>query len=93
MWELHLTRVFQKSFRRLPSHAQEAILAFLAEHEVGLASPSEIARLKKLKGHKDAYRLRFGAVRVGVFLDEKRKLVVMDFAGSRGDFYKHFPPR
>ena len=53
------------------------------------ASISEIKGLKKLKGFKDAYRVRLGDYRLGVFINKD----TVQFARfiHRKDIYKLFP--
>ena len=49
----------------------------------------EIANVKKLKGHKSAYRVRIGDYRIGVFVEGSQ----VEFARvvHRKDIYKVFP--
>jgi mRNA interferase RelE/StbE len=49
----------------------------------------QIRNLKKLKGHKSAYRVRMGEYRLGFFY-EKRKVIFTCFL-HRKDIYKYFP--
>lgn len=50
---------------------------------------SEIPNLKKLSGHKSAYRIRIGDYRVGIFVEGNK----VEFARvvHRKDIYKIFP--
>jgi mRNA interferase RelE/StbE len=50
---------------------------------------NEIPNLKKLSGHKSAYRIRIGDYRIGIFVDGKN----IQFARvvHRKDIYKLFP--
>ena len=52
-------------------------------------SPWEIRSIKKLKGHKGAYRIRCGNYRVGVFIESS--LVTFAAIALRKDIYKKFP--
>lgn len=52
-------------------------------------SPWEIPSLKKLKGHKSAYRIRSGNYRIGVFIENNE--VIFAAIGNRKDIYKKFP--
>ena len=49
----------------------------------------QIKNVKKLSGHKSAYRYRIGEYRLGVFY-EKRKAIFTCFM-HRKDIYKYFP--
>ena len=50
---------------------------------------SEISHIKKLSGHKSAYRIRIGDYRIGIFVDGNK----VQFARvlNRKDIYKLFP--
>jgi mRNA interferase RelE/StbE len=50
---------------------------------------SDIPQIKKLAGHKNAYRIRIGTFRIGIFLEGNR----IQFARilDRKDIYKVFP--
>lgn len=52
-------------------------------------SLNDISNLKKLSGHKSAYRVRIGDYRVGIFIDGNK----VQFARivHRKDIYKVFP--
>ena len=50
---------------------------------------SEIPNLKKLKGHKSAYRIKLGEYRIGIFVEGK--VVEMARLIHRKDIYKVFP--
>lgn len=50
---------------------------------------SQLPSLKKLSGHKSAYRIRIGDYRIGIFID--RNLVQFGRIAHRKDIYKLFP--
>lgn len=50
---------------------------------------SEIPNLKKLKGHKYAFRIKIGDYRIGIFVEDK--IVEMARVVHRKDIYKVFP--
>jgi mRNA interferase RelE/StbE len=49
----------------------------------------EIPNLKKLKGHKSAYRIRIGDYRLGLFFENSRILLARFL--HRKEIYKIFP--
>ena len=49
----------------------------------------EIANVKKLKGHSEAYRLRIGNYRLGFYYDTET--IVLQRFVKREDIYKLFP--
>lgn len=50
---------------------------------------SEIAGIKKLAGHSNAYRIRIGNYRLGFFLIENS--IRLTIFADRKDIYKYFP--
>ncbi|MBN8705420.1 MAG: type II toxin-antitoxin system RelE/ParE family toxin [Bacteroidetes bacterium] len=50
---------------------------------------TEIRNLKKLKGFQDAYRIRIGNYRIGIFIDGEK--VTFARVIHRKDIYKEFP--
>ena len=50
---------------------------------------SEIPNLKKLKGHKSAFRIKIGDYRIGIFI--KGRTVEMARVVHRKDIHKVFP--
>jgi mRNA interferase RelE/StbE len=50
---------------------------------------SEIPNLKKLKGHKSAFRIKIGDYRIGIFVENN--VVEMARVVHRKDIYKVFP--
>ncbi len=51
--------------------------------------PSEIGNIKKLKGHKTAYRVRCGSYRIGLFIEKEVALFATVL--PRKDIYTKFP--
>jgi mRNA interferase RelE/StbE len=49
----------------------------------------QIQSIKKLKGHKTAYRIRSGNYRVGIFIEKTE--VIFAAIAPRKDIYKKFP--
>lgn len=91
MYTVAVTPAFRKSLRKIPVDAQRRIKAFFDEREGSIDQPAELPHWKPLQGHPGYFRLRFGAYRVGVYLDEEKHLFSLRFVGPRGDFYKRFP--
>jgi mRNA interferase RelE/StbE len=50
---------------------------------------SQISNLKKIKGHKTAYRIKLGDYRIGIYFDAQ----IIEFTRvlPRKDIYKYFP--
>ncbi len=80
---------FSKDLDKLKtSHVKESVRKTILRVE-SASSLSEIAHLKKLSGHKSAYRIRIGDYRIGIFVEGN----VIQFARviHRKDIYKIFP--
>jgi mRNA interferase RelE/StbE len=59
-------------------------------HEIEAAdSLSKISNLKKLSGHKSAYRIRIGDYRIGFFYESEK--VIFARIVHRKEIYKVFP--
>ncbi len=50
---------------------------------------TEIKNLKKLKGHKNFYRIRMGDYRIGIAVEDQK--VILATFDHRSDIYKYFP--
>ncbi len=72
------------SNKELKQHIEQIIIDFEKASDF-----SQIKNLKKLKGHKSAYRIRIGEYRLGFFF-ENRKVIFASFL-HRKDIYKYFP--
>ena len=70
------------------AHIKQAILRVIIRTE-SAQKISEIPNVKKLAGHRSAYRIRIGDYRIGIFVDGG----VAQFARviHRKDIYKLFP--
>jgi len=87
--DVKFTRQFGKDIGRLPDanlaiSIERIILSTKSAHNL-----SGINNLKKLKGYKNAYRIRIGDYRIGVFIEGN----VVEFCCcmKRSDIYKYFP--
>ena len=50
---------------------------------------TEIKNLKKIKGHNDAYRIRIGDYRIGIFI--QKETVTFSRVLNCRDVYRYFP--
>jgi mRNA interferase RelE/StbE len=85
--------VFLNSFKKdlntiTPIKVKEKVKAVILAIE-GAASIKELTHLKKLKGHPNAYRIRIGDYRLGLYIENKQ-VVLVRFV-KRNDIYKVFP--
>lgn len=84
---------FKASFYRQLQNTDDKRLAIAVVRVIGFVKSAneikEIPNIKKLKGHKTAYRIRIGSFRIGIFIRDNQA----EFAAivHRKDFYKGFP--
>ena len=83
------TKEFNKSLRTLNNKKLAAFVSEVLRDVEKAKSPWEINSIKKIQGHKTAYRIRKGNFRIGVFIIKDEVLfAAVDF---RKDIYKKFP--
>lgn len=84
------TKEFRKNMAQLPNTVQIQAIQALETIEIATTF-AEIPHLKPLKGHRNFYRIRIGAYRIGLHWDGRQ--FIIDRIGTRGDFYKMYPPK
>ena len=87
--EVEFLSKFSKDIDSISSKAVKSNLAkliHLMESEINL---SGVPQLKKLLGHRSAYRVRLGDYRVGFFYENQK--VIFARIVHRKDIYKVFP--
>jgi mRNA interferase RelE/StbE len=83
------TDQFDKALAKLKNpKLDERVLALIEAIEQA-EQLNSIHQVKKLKGYKNAYRIRIGDFRLGFLLDEDT--LTFDFVGLRKEFYRFFP--
>ena len=88
--QTELTKNFQKEVKKQPTSVALAVAKAIRAIQVA-STFSEIPNFKSLKGYRNYYRVRVGDYRIGLLWDGKGFLV--ETVGSRGDFYKTYPPK
>ncbi|TLU99134.1 type II toxin-antitoxin system RelE family toxin [Dyadobacter luticola] len=82
------TRAFIRDTKKLPEDIRADIKAII--EQVNLAAGLvEIGNLKKMKGFSNAYRVRIGDYRIGIFLEEDT--VIFARVLHRKEVYRFFP--
>lgn len=82
-------RQFQKDLLKLKSTSTIQKVIDTIENIKKAATITEISSLKKLKGFEDAYRIRIGDYRMGLFI--ANDTVIFARFLHRKDIYKYFP--
>ena len=80
---------FEKDLSKINNKKIAIALKVLLENIENANTLTEIPNIKKLKGHKNAYRIRLGNFRIGLFY-QSNQLILAAF-DSRKDIYKKFP--
>ena len=85
--------IFKQSFlKTLTKNRNKSLKDDIADaiENVELAiNINEIRNIKKLKGHKDFYRIKIGSYRLGLKIE--KDIVYFVDIDHRKDIYKHFP--
>ncbi len=87
--KLAFTNKFLKQVSKLKDKKLAKEIENVIESTEIATSLSEIKNLKKLKGHKNFYRIRVGDYRLGIqFKNREFTFAAID---NRKDIYKYFP--
>lgn len=87
--EVEFLKQFSKDLDSIKLKSVKQSLTNLIEMMENVDTISEIPNIKKLKGHKTAYRVRIGDYRLGFFF-ESSTIIIARFL-HRKDIYKLFP--
>ncbi|HEV8079777.1 MAG TPA: hypothetical protein VGP43_03625 [Chitinophagaceae bacterium] len=87
--KIAFTNKFLKQVLKLKDKKLAKDIQSTIELTEAATSLSEIKNFKKLKGHKDFYRIRLGDFRIGIYFNNGD----FTFAAidNRKDIYKYFP--
>lgn len=80
---------FNKDLTKIDDDRVKTSVLKIIEHLELANNLSEIQNLKKLKGHKSAFRIKLGDYRIGIFIEGN--VVEMARIVHRKDIYKIFP--
>ncbi len=87
--QIEITNKFRKQVEKHTNKRLRLSLHNLLQKVVLAESLSDISNLKKLKGHKNIFRIRMGNYRIGIVLNDKT--VIFAAFDHRSDIYKYFP--
>jgi mRNA interferase RelE/StbE len=90
MWKVEYTRRFLKELAQLPKDTQSRVEPIVFR-ELKSDNPFELGYLKKMKGHKDKYKIRVGDYRVGLTIDKKNQTMICQRVAHRREIYQIFP--
>ncbi|MEY2830762.1 MAG: hypothetical protein RLZZ574_20 [Cyanobacteriota bacterium] len=75
---------------QLPKDTQSRVEPIVFS-ELKSDNPFELGYLKKMKGHKDKYKIRVGDYRVGLTMDKKNQTMICQRVAHRREIYQIFP--
>ena len=84
-----LTKSFRKDFEKLKNKELASLILVVIESVSLAKGPNQIPNLKKPTGHKQAYRIRIGKFRIGLFI--VGSAVIFATVDHRKNIYKRFP--
>ena len=80
---------FYKDLDSLSNKAAKTALIRVIQNVEAANSVIEIPNMKKLAGHKSAYRIRIGDFRLGIFVEKKK--IIFARIMHRKQIYRSFP--
>lgn len=75
----------------MPKDTRSQIENFAFNELPSIENPLTLNQVRKLVGHNNYYRARFGDYRVGLIIDQKEKTVQCCRVKHRKDIYRFFP--
>jgi|GEM_PF-4366553 len=87
-WQIVFRKRFFHDLASLPTDVRNDIEKLL---RMPIENPFLLPSLKKLGGHTDKFRLRFGEYRVGLTIDKRNRQVVIERCAPRKDIYRTWP--
>ena len=87
--QIRINKTFLKELARLPAAQRRKIEHFVFVETKNFEKPEDVPNLRKLKGYKDYYRLRFGDYRAGIKI--QNNTLFFERILHRKDIYKFYP--
>ncbi|MDQ6756368.1 MAG: type II toxin-antitoxin system RelE/ParE family toxin [Bacteroidota bacterium] len=87
--EVIVTTQFEKDVKKGLSKSLQIKLANTIEHLQRVKSFHEISHTKKLKGYKNAYRIKLNEYRIGFLVEEN--VIKLSRVMHRKEIYRYFP--
>ena len=87
--EVEFTKTFSKQIDTISDESLKLRLAQSVQNVILANTLQDILNLKKMKGHKTAYRIKIGDYRVGLFFEEG--VIIFAYLAHRKDIYNRFP--
>jgi mRNA interferase RelE/StbE len=86
---IKINRKFLKELAALPEKDRKKIEQFVFEDSINFQRLHDVVGIKKLQGHQNYYRIRFGDYRAG--LKYEKDTLTFERLLHRKDIYKYYP--
>ena len=88
--QVEASKRFYKDVEDLSADVQKGIFELI---QIAKAAEQlyELPNLRKLKGYKNAYRVKIGTYRVGLLTLDENNIISFERCLHRKDIYKYFP--
>jgi len=86
---VRINKTFLKELAKVPAKQRSGIEHFVFTKIEQFDNPTDVPGLKKLKGYKHYYRLRFGDYRAGIRI--QNEVLIFERLLHRKDIYKYYP--
>ncbi|MEW6664286.1 MAG: type II toxin-antitoxin system RelE/ParE family toxin [Thermodesulfobacteriota bacterium] len=90
MWKVEYKKRFLKELAKLPRDVQSQAEKVVFEDLI-CENPFDLGYLEHMIGYTGKYKIRIGQYRIGITLDNRKKVVVCDRVAHRKDIYRLFP--
>jgi len=90
MWKVEYKKSFLKELASLPKEIQAKVEKVVFE-ELTCENPFELGYIEQMKGYPGKYKIRIGQYRIGISVDQRKKLIVCNRVAHRKDIYRLFP--
>ena len=87
--EVAFTKTFSKQIDTLYDESLKLRLSQVVQNVILANTLQDIVNLKKMKGHRTAYRIKIGDYRIGLFFEDE--VIVFAYLAHRKDIYNQFP--
>ncbi len=87
--KLKIERSFERDFKKVRNKDLAQSILDAINNVDSAKSIEDICNLKKLSGHRTAFRIRSGDYRIGIFIESN--VVIFSAFDNRKDIYKRFP--
>ncbi|MBW8050325.1 MAG: type II toxin-antitoxin system RelE/ParE family toxin [Cytophagales bacterium] len=90
-WTVEFKKKFLKELHYLPQQIQQRIETIVFQELPQTDNPFSLGFLEKMSGYPGKYKIRIGNYRMGISLDKKNHLIIVERVAHRKDIYRIFP--